>query len=297
MAFFLCCVVLLFPWALRTERIIWWILSILFFVIIGTLWPILRINKDKSQNDAICLEQNRSEENIDIQERIAERQKDQDYTGELQEEQMSIAEPQEEQMSIVEPQEEQMSIAEPQEEQMSIVEPQEEQMSIAEPQEEQMSIAEPQEEQVSIVELQEEQVSIVEPQEEQVSIVELHEELVEIDTTLNNTEALALTLLEPFPELNIISLEELIDLGFKAKHSDNFEQAAFYFSKALSLDPVPDIAFYLILDCYWLWNNLDEREYALSQLDGIIKRYLPRFNSELSHQFNVWMTKENIDIN
>ena len=237
MAFFLCCAVLLFPWALRTERIIWWITSILFFVIIGTLWPIIQINKDKSQNGVICPDQNRSEENYDIQERIAERQKDQDY------------------------------------------------------------IDQPQEEQASIVEAQEEQVSIVEAQEEQVSIVEAQEEQVKIDTTLNITEALALTLLEPLPELNIISLEELIDLGFKAKHSDNFEQAAFYFSKALSLNPVPDIAFYLILDCYWLWNNLDEREYALSQLNGIIKRYLPRFNSGLSHQFNVWMTKENIKIN
>ena len=200
MAFFLCCAVLLFPWALRTERIIWWILSILFFVIIGIIWPIIQINKDKSQNGVICPDQNRSEENYDIQERIAERQKNQDYIDQAQEDQ------------------------------------------------------------------------------------------VEIDTTL-------LTLLEPLPELNIISLEELIDLGFKAKHSDNFEQAAFYFSKALSLNPVPDIAFYLILDCYWLWNNLDEREYALSQLNGIIKRYLPRFNSGLSHQFNVWMTKENIKIN
>ena len=210
MAFFLCCAVLLFPWALRTERIIWWIVSILFFVIIGTLWPIIQINKHKSQNSVICPDQNRSEENYDIQERIAERQKNQDY--------------------------------------------------------------------------------IDQPQEEQVRIVEAQEDQVEIDTTL-------LTLLEPLPELNIISLEELIDLGFKAKHSDNFEQAAFYFSKALSLNPVPDIAFYLILDCYWLWNNLDEREYALSQLNGIIKRYLPRFNSGLSHQFNVWMTKENIRIN
>lgn len=96
---------------------------------------------------------------------------------------------------------------------------------------------------------------------------------------------------------SVISLDELIELGFKAKHIDNFEQAAFYFFRALALDPKPDIAFYLILDCYWLWSNLGERKYALTQLDVYVKTYLPRFNSELRHQFDDWMTREVIHNN
>lgn len=95
----------------------------------------------------------------------------------------------------------------------------------------------------------------------------------------------------------VMSLEELIDLGFRAKHTDNFEQAAFYFSRALTLEPKPDIAFYLILDCYWLWSNLGEQKYALTQIDKYVKSYLPQFNYELRQEFEAWMTREDIHKN
>lgn len=91
-------------------------------------------------------------------------------------------------------------------------------------------------------------------------------------------------------------IDELIDLGFKEKYSENFEQAASYFSHALSQDPIPDVAFSLIIDCYWLWNNLGERDYALTQLQPYVQKYLPLFNTELRLQFDTWMVKEDFQI-
>ena len=89
-------------------------------------------------------------------------------------------------------------------------------------------------------------------------------------------------------------IEQLIEQGFEAKYSDNLDQAVNLFSKALSLDPIPDLALYLIIDCYWLWNNLGERDYAQTQLKVYIQKYLPQFNSDLRNQFDAWMTKENL---
>ena len=89
-------------------------------------------------------------------------------------------------------------------------------------------------------------------------------------------------------------IEQLIEQGFEAKYSDNLDQAVNLFSKALSLDPIPDLALYLIIDCYWLWNNLGERNYAQTQLQVYIRKYLPQFNSDLRNQFDAWMTKENL---
>ena len=89
-------------------------------------------------------------------------------------------------------------------------------------------------------------------------------------------------------------IEQLIEQGFEAKYSDNLDQAVNLFSKALSLDPIPDLALYLIIDCYWLWSNLGERDYAQTQLQVYIRKYLPQFNSDLRNQFDAWMTKENL---
>ena len=94
----------------------------------------------------------------------------------------------------------------------------------------------------------------------------------------------------------MLPIEELIDLGFKEKRSENFEQAASYFCHALSQDPIPDLAFSLIIDCYWLWNNLGERDYALTQLRDYVQKYLPLFNTKLRLQFDVWMVKEDLQI-
>lgn len=107
-------------------------------------------------------------------------------------------------------------------------------------------------------------------------------------------------ILEPIQE-NVVasdplSIDELIDLGFKEKQSENFKQAAVYFSKALSQNPSPDLAFYLIIDCYWLWNKLGERDYALTKLQTYIQTYLALFSPELRFQFDTWRAKEDFQI-
>jgi len=61
---------------------------------------------------------------------------------------------------------------------------------------------------------------------------------------------------------NSTSIDELIEQGFVEKGSVNFERAAYFFTRALSLDPTPDLAFNLIIDCYWLWNNLIQKFYG-----------------------------------
>jgi hypothetical protein len=90
---------------------------------------------------------------------------------------------------------------------------------------------------------------------------------------------------------------QLIEQGFNEKYADNLDEAVCLFSKALTLDPKPDLALYLIIDCYWMWSNLGERNYALTQLEVYIKKYLPQFNSDLRHQFDAWMANENLNLN
>ena len=93
---------------------------------------------------------------------------------------------------------------------------------------------------------------------------------------------------------NSLTIDELIDLGFNEKYSKNFQKAAYYFFSALALGPTPDLAFYLIIDCYWLLNNLEERDYALTELKVYIQKYLSQFNPELRHRFDAWIAKENL---
>ena len=129
------------------------------------------------------------------------------------------------------------------------------------------------------------QVTKVETVEtETVDVVKVIEIVEAVDTVPVN--------LEEYPRL--ISIDQLIDLGFEEKCSENFEQAAVHFSQALSLDPTPDLAFYLIIDCYWIWNNIGKHDYALTQLQGFVQKYLPQFNTQLRHQFDAWMTKEDL---
>ncbi|WP_139314360.1 hypothetical protein [Desulfosporosinus metallidurans] len=131
------------------------------------------------------------------------------------------------------------------------------------------------------------QVQIEEPREETST-----ETVIEEPREETSTETVIKERSEEPDEETLI--EQLIEQGFNAKYSDNLDQAVNLFSKALSLDPIPDLALYLIIDCYWLWNNLGERDYAQTQLQVYIQKYLPQFNSDLRHQFDAWMTKENL---
>ncbi|WP_170932580.1 hypothetical protein [Desulfosporosinus sp. FKB] len=91
------------------------------------------------------------------------------------------------------------------------------------------------------------------------------------------------------------TLDELLDLGFNEKFAGNFAQAAVCFLQALSLEPKPDIAFYLILDCYWLWKNIGESDYAISRIMGYAQKYRPQFSLDLQFQFEVWLKKEDLE--
>lgn len=179
--------IMLFPWALRSGWIIWWILSIIILIISGTLW--LGVQKAKTKDKALA-----SKINV-----YAENHSSEEITSQIQ---VNTA------------------------------------------------------------------------------------EIAEIATTESPVKMREIPIL--------MTIDELIDLGFKEKHSENFEQAASYFSQALSLNPMPDLAFYLIIDCYWLWNNLGEPDYALTQLQAYVQKYLPQFNTQLRYQFDVWMTKEDL---
>lgn len=189
----LCGDVMLYPWALRSGWIIWWVLSIIIMIISGTLWSV--VQKAKTGDKALASKIKVYAENHCSEEMISQIQ-----------------------------------------------------------------------------------VNTVET----VEVVQVVE-TVEAENPVN---------LEEVPIQ--MSIDELIDLGFKEKYSENFEQAASYFSRALALDPMPDLAFYLIIDCYWLWNNLGKHDYALTQLQAYVQRYLPQFNTQLRYQFDAWMTKEDL---
>ncbi|MGC7872420.1 hypothetical protein ACPUYX_12935 [Desulfosporosinus sp. SYSU MS00001] len=138
-----------------------------------------------------------------------------------------------------------------------------------------------------------------EPIEEDEVSDELIEEAKELDEPIEETKELDEPIEETeVPEESVMieaNLDELLDLGFNEKFAGNFAQAAVYFLQALSLEPKPDLAFYLILDCYWLWKNIGESDYAISRIMGYAQKYRPQFSLDLQFQFEVWLKKEDLE--
>ncbi|KGK89702.1 hypothetical protein DP73_08675 [Desulfosporosinus sp. HMP52] len=95
-------------------------------------------------------------------------------------------------------------------------------------------------------------------------------------------------------EINGFSIDELIDLGFSEKQSGNFNQASLYFLNALALNPAPDLALCLIMDSYWLLNNVGDSECSLIELNNYVRTYLAQFDPELRRLFDSWVIKENL---
>lgn len=119
----------------------------------------------------------------------------------------------------------------------------------------------------------------------------IEKDVVEPDIIVNNKPSVS----EGFVDLEIsLTVDELIDFGFNEKQAGNFHQAADYFLRALSLNPIPDLALCLIMDCYWLLNSIGECEYALTELKLPVRTYLSQFNPELRHRFDAWVSKENL---
>lgn len=91
------------------------------------------------------------------------------------------------------------------------------------------------------------------------------------------------------------TVDKLIDWGFQEKQTGNYRLAADFFSRALALNPESDLAFYLIMDCYTILNQLGEIELGLKELRTYIPIFYHQFNSELRHHFDVWMKKEDLN--
>ncbi|GAB6174949.1 hypothetical protein JCM15765_44270 [Paradesulfitobacterium aromaticivorans] len=91
-----------------------------------------------------------------------------------------------------------------------------------------------------------------------------------------------------------ITLEDLINWGFAAKNAGRYQSAAEWFSRALSLRPAPDLAFYLIMDACTLWLAVNKRAYAQELLTYYWQEYAHRFAPEQRTQMTAWLSKENL---
>ena len=91
-----------------------------------------------------------------------------------------------------------------------------------------------------------------------------------------------------------ITLEDLINWGFAAKNAGRYQSAAEWFSRALSLRPAPDLAFYLIMDACTLWLAVNKRAYAQELLTYYWQEYAHLFAPEQSTQMTAWLSKENL---
>lgn len=89
-------------------------------------------------------------------------------------------------------------------------------------------------------------------------------------------------------------IDQLLDLGFAEKISGDFSQATAYFLRALALEPEPEIAFYLIIDCHWLWKNNLKSEEGLKPILFYAGQYAEKFSPDLQRQFEDWLRKEDI---
>ncbi|MHB8076959.1 MAG: hypothetical protein ACYDGZ_24805 [Desulfosporosinus fructosivorans] len=283
---YLCADVMLLPWALRSGWISWWILSIIVLFISLVLWPRVLIAKSKDNvlTSQINVDaENRSQEILEqIEENVVIALESQSAVN-LEEEIfiLPIVEP------IVEPVEEPVDL------EFTEIYSKNFEHVYAEFNSNE-GISELVELKLNIETSLEESTSTSTETGAGVPLVEVGVERLDDQNEVNMVDSLIQVDVE---EITCsLSIDELIDLGFQEKHSQNFEQAATYFSQALAQDPIPDLAFSLIIDCYWLWNSMGDHDYALTQLQIYIQKHVPLFNAELRLQFDTWMVKEDLQI-
>ncbi|AFQ44600.1 hypothetical protein [Desulfosporosinus meridiei] len=236
----LSCAVLMFPYALRSGLIALWILSVLVLIILGTMWPKIKLISKIGGNDLI------TEETI-VEDVIAEE-------------------------TIVEE-----AIAEE---------------AIAEE-----AIAEETVVEETVVEETVAEEALAEETVAEEAIVEntVAEKII-VEETISGETIFDDILFESSneSELSGLSIDELIDLGFREKQAGNFNQASRFFLQALGLNPVPDLALCLIMDCYWLLNNMGDSEYSLIELNNYVKTYLAQLDPEPRRLFDTLVIKENL---
>lgn len=254
MATFLCLLEMIFPWVLRTSWTIWWILSIMIIIAIGLLYP--AIIQMKRNNKVVIPEMNL----------IIESKVDDEVIPKILRDSICKALP--ETFDVLE--------SEAHEEKSDVFD--------NEALQEKFDALEDIALQENFVALENEALPEKLDEVENEAPPETFDELEDKTPYEEN----------PNPVDESVSIEDLIELGFQEKNLSNSELAAHYFSRALDREPAPDLALYLIMDCYWLWNDLGERDHTLTQIQAYISKYLPQFNPTQRHQFDAWMTKEKI---
>ncbi|AFM42067.1 hypothetical protein Desaci_3163 [Desulfosporosinus acidiphilus SJ4] len=263
-----------------------------------------------------------TEEETEVME-VAEEETEVTEVAEEVTEEIEVAEEETEVTEVAEEETEVTEVAEEETEVTEVAEEVTEEIEVAEETTEEPEVTE---EVTGEIEVTEEATEEPEVTEEETEVTEVAEEVTEeIEVTEEATEEPEVTeeeieepeVAEEYPEeivasealpeesvlvevhtnerLDSLSLEELIDLGFNEKFAGNFTQAAVYFMHALTLEPKPDVAFYLILDCYWLWKNIGKSDYAVFRIMKYARKYSSQFSLDLQYQFEIWLKKEGLD--
>jgi hypothetical protein len=294
-AFLLCGDVMVFPSALRSGWVSWWLSSITLLMVLGASWPSIikgvekiKINSQKDNyaetknneeimeqikvNPINCL-QYQSFDMIDVLNGPEIILEEESYKFEIIENLIEI--------SDLENNSEVQIEYEGSINQIHLYE----ELTSEEPTSEEPTSEEP----ISEESISEELIS-----EESISDIWFDSELSNI-TQINDEVAGTIEVINEEGPSDLLTIDELLELGFIEKNAENFSQAAVYFMRALAMEPDQDIAFYLILDCYWFWKRIGETRLAFSQIVDYAKRYVAIFSPDLKGQFEVWLKKEDLE--
>lgn len=119
------------------------------------------------------------------------------------------------------------------------------------------------------------------------------------------TEIKPKLVIDPYPveqivstvqEIPVLSFEELIEEGFKEKEQGTYQKAAEYFYSALKTKPEPDLAYYLITDCYTLWQSTDLEEMAFSKLEPFMREFQHAATAVWRKRFEAWLLENEIKL-
>ncbi|MEA4901215.1 hypothetical protein [Desulfitobacterium sp.] len=112
-------------------------------------------------------------------------------------------------------------------------------------------------------------------------------------------------IIDPYPveqivstvqEIPVLSFEELLEEGFKEKEQGTYQKAAEYFYSALKTKPEPDLAYYLITDCYTLWQSTDLAEMAFSKLEPFMMEFQHAATAVWRKRFDAWLLDNEIKL-
>ncbi len=96
------------------------------------------------------------------------------------------------------------------------------------------------------------------------------------------------------PAYEFLSLDDIIERGFKAKTANQFESARDWFLKALVLCPPVDLAIYLLIDLYWLSVKLKKETEAKELVLSFFEAYLTDLTTQQRIDLKNWLVKEGL---